>query len=99
MSLFEDIQERVGEFSAYSNYFAMWCPYDDHKSMALFVYEDEDKPEDRRWFRCVSCGENGSHQKLWKKLTGQTVATIPGAAGANAGIHPGRTPDAAHCSG
>ena len=79
MSLYEDIKDRVGEFSAYSNYFSMYCPYDDHKSMALFVYEDEDMSEDKRWFRCASCGENGNHQKLWKMLTGQSVAVIPGA--------------------
>jgi hypothetical protein len=47
--------------------------------MALFVYEDEDKPEDKRWFRCVSCGKVGNHQYLWKVLTGNTVAVIPGA--------------------
>jgi hypothetical protein len=47
--------------------------------MALFVYADEDKPEDKRWFRCVSCGKVGNHQYLWKVLTGNTVAVIPGA--------------------
>jgi hypothetical protein len=79
MTIYEDIKDRVGEFSAYSTYFATWCPFEEHKSMALFVYADEDKPEDKRWFRCISCGKVGNHQYLWKVLTGNTVAVIPSA--------------------
>ena len=78
MSLYEDIKELV-ENDPYSGYFSMMCPWDEHAAPALLVHEDLDKPEEERTCHCLSCGKTWRHTTLWKKLTGNTVAVIPGA--------------------
>jgi hypothetical protein len=78
MSLYEDIKELV-ENDPYSGYFSMMCPWDEHATPALLVHEDLDKPEEERTCHCLSCGKTWRHTTLWKKLTGNTVAVIPGA--------------------
>jgi hypothetical protein len=79
MSVYQDILEILPEYSSYSNYVATWCPFDDHASPALMIYQDEDKPDGEGRYYCLSCSKGGTHAYLWKKLTGNTVASIPGA--------------------
>lgn len=76
MTIFDDICGEV-EYDQYSNYIAIWCPFDEHKTKALFVYEDLDKPENERMYYCVSCNKGGKHEYLWKVLTGKNVRTSP----------------------
>jgi hypothetical protein len=78
MSIYDDIQNLV-EFTPYSNYFSMLCPFDEHETPAMLVFEDLDKPEEERTCRCLSCGRSWRHTTLWKKITGNTaVISIPG---------------------
>ena len=79
MSIYNDILEILPEYSSYDGYVATWCPFDEHKSMALFIYEDGDKLDGEGRYFCVSCNKGGTHKYLWKFLTGNTVAVIPGA--------------------
>jgi hypothetical protein len=79
LSLYEEIQDRMDRVSVYSNYFACDCIFDTHEKPALFVYEDEDKPEGEGRYYCVSCGKGGTHKYLWKKLTGvEAKVSLPG---------------------
>lgn len=63
MISYDRLKEKSGDITEYSHYYAMWCPFDEHKSKALIVFQDG-------WFRCLSCGENGNHSRLWDKLRG-----------------------------
>ena len=73
MTIYNDIQERV-ENSPYSDYFSIWCPFDEHATQALLVHEDLDKPEGEGRFNCLSCGKGGTHKYLWKVLTGSNAS-------------------------
>ena len=44
----------------YGHYFKACCVYHDDSNPSMFVYPD--------WFRCVSCGEQGTLNKLQQKL-------------------------------
>lgn len=78
MSVYEDILEII-EYTPYSNYVATWCPFDEHKSMAMFIYEDDDKADGEGRYYCVSCNKGNTHAYLYKFLTGKSVAVVPGA--------------------
>lgn len=56
MSLYESLQERLDN-KPYSNYFSTWCPFDEHQSQALLVYDDG-----RFW--CLSCHKSGTIEYL-----------------------------------
>lgn len=58
MSLYDSLLEKL-EGRPYDNYFSAWCPFDEHKSQALLVYEDG-----RFW--CLSCQKSGTHEYLDK---------------------------------
>lgn len=41
----------------------------------MFVYADLDKPEGKGRFYCSGCGWSGTHEYLWKVLTGRNTTT------------------------
>lgn len=59
-SLYDSLLERM-DGKQYSNYFAAYCPYEEHKSPALLVYDDG-------LFVCLSCHHKGTHKQLDRKI-------------------------------
>lgn len=59
-SLYDSLLIRM-DGRAYSNYFACFCPYDEHKAPAMLVHDDG-------LFVCLSCGKKGTHAQLDKKI-------------------------------
>lgn len=59
MSLYDSLLERL-EGRPYNGYFSAYCPFDEHQSPALLVYEDG--------FYCLSCVKSGSLEYLSKKI-------------------------------
>jgi hypothetical protein len=57
--LFDSLLERL-EGRKYSNYFSAFCPFEEHKSPALLVYEDG--------YVCLSCRRTGSLDYLNKSI-------------------------------
>lgn len=66
MITYEQLRGRCQNVHDYAKYFACECPYDQHQTPALLVYQDG-------WFRCLSCGVTGTYDRLWRKLSGQEV--------------------------
>lgn len=59
-SLYDSLLEKMNG-RQYSNYFSAYCPYEEHKSPALLVYDDG-------LFVCLSCRRKGTHQQLERKI-------------------------------
>lgn len=76
MPIYDDILERLDNYTQYSNYVATNCIFHDDQNPSLFIYEDLDKPEGQGRFYCSGCQKSGTHSYLWKVLSGNS-AKIP----------------------
>ena len=65
--LYNSLLERM-EGRQYSNYFACFCPFEEHKSPALLCHDDG-------FFVCLSCGKKGTHAYLDKKIGSHFIPT------------------------
>jgi hypothetical protein len=59
-SLYESLLEKMGEHQ-YSHYFSAYCPFDEHKTPALLVYDDG-----KAW--CLSCTKQWTHEQIQHKI-------------------------------
>jgi hypothetical protein len=65
--LYTSLMERL-EGRQYSNYFACFCVFEDHKSPALLVHDDG-------YFVCLSCDKKGTHAYLDKVIGSYFIPT------------------------
>jgi len=65
----DEIINHLDYAKRYENYIVSRCPFHDDRRPSFFVYED--------WYRCESCGENGSTNSLLDKLDGTFTFTQP----------------------
>ena len=68
--IYEDLQDRLDDVHLYSNYFYCLCPFHEDTRPSFAVYEDADKPEGKGRFYCNGCMKSGTHEYLYKHLTG-----------------------------
>jgi hypothetical protein len=66
----DELAEKLSRVSWHGTYIAACCPFHGDEHPSLLVYEDG-------YFRCLTCGVFGNHQKLQRKLSGEVkqVAT------------------------
>lgn len=60
MSLYEQLLEKL-DGREYGHYFSAFCPFDEHKTPALLVFDDG-------LAKCLSCNKVWSHETLAKKI-------------------------------
>ena len=76
----EKLAEKFDRVSWHGHYFTTCCPYHNETHPSFFVYPDG--------FKCASCGEWGSLQKLESKLSGTKEVVFRRDEGTRAGYAP-----------